>query len=197
MGQDERRGLTRPTASVPLLKPRHPLFGALLKPQRVNRPVLFRPLKQTRWGLGRWVKFEEKVEEGGERWSKPHVSTLTLHSLFELRTCLQTGSILLDLEGYSLPQIVGESCPGQMGHPDLVCDIPVNICISSIFFSCFPKSHFSHYLWQQQRVLAIWKDFRSWVNRSGAAPSYPAVYHIYHILPVPLRLCNRHVTTNL
>lgn len=48
------------------------------------------------------------MEEGGERWSKPHVSTLSLHSLFELRTCLQTGSILLDLEGYSLPQIVGE-----------------------------------------------------------------------------------------
>uniref|UniRef100_A0A674EUE5 Anion exchange protein n=1 Tax=Salmo trutta TaxID=8032 RepID=A0A674EUE5_SALTR len=57
----------------------------------------------------RWVKFEEKVEEGGERWSKPHVSTLTLHSLFELRTCIQTGSVLLDLEGYSLPEIVGES----------------------------------------------------------------------------------------
>uniref|UniRef100_A0A8C1ULI2 Anion exchange protein n=1 Tax=Cyprinus carpio TaxID=7962 RepID=A0A8C1ULI2_CYPCA len=56
----------------------------------------------------RWVKFEEKVEEGGERWSKPHVSTLSLHSLFELRTCLQTGCILLDLEGYSLPQIVGQ-----------------------------------------------------------------------------------------
>ncbi|XP_065119543.1 electrogenic sodium bicarbonate cotransporter 4 isoform X1 [Paramisgurnus dabryanus] len=54
----------------------------------------------------RWIKFEEKVEEGGERWSKPHVSTLSLHSLFELRTCLQTGCILLDLEGYSLPQIV-------------------------------------------------------------------------------------------
>lgn len=57
----------------------------------------------------RWVKFEEKVEEGGERWSKPHVSTLSLHSLFELRTCLQTGTVLLDLEGYSLPQIVGET----------------------------------------------------------------------------------------
>uniref|UniRef100_A0A8D0H926 Anion exchange protein n=1 Tax=Sphenodon punctatus TaxID=8508 RepID=A0A8D0H926_SPHPU len=34
----------------------------------------------------RWIKFEEKVEEGGERWSKPHVTTLSLHSLFELRT---------------------------------------------------------------------------------------------------------------
>ncbi|XP_039532941.1 electrogenic sodium bicarbonate cotransporter 4 isoform X4 [Pimephales promelas] len=56
----------------------------------------------------RWVKFEEKVEEGGERWSKPHVSTLSLHSLFELRTCLQTGCIMLDLEGYSLPQIVDD-----------------------------------------------------------------------------------------
>lgn len=58
--------------------------------------------------VSRWVKFEEKVEEGGERWSKPHVSTLSLHSLFELRTCLQTGTVLLDLDGYSLPQIVGE-----------------------------------------------------------------------------------------
>uniref|UniRef100_A0A8C5C0E6 Anion exchange protein n=1 Tax=Gadus morhua TaxID=8049 RepID=A0A8C5C0E6_GADMO len=62
----------------------------------------------------RWVKFEEKVEEGGERWSKPHVSTLTLHSLFELRTCLQTGSILLDLEGFSLPQIVDEIVDRQI-----------------------------------------------------------------------------------
>uniref|UniRef100_A0A3Q1B9R8 Anion exchange protein n=1 Tax=Amphiprion ocellaris TaxID=80972 RepID=A0A3Q1B9R8_AMPOC len=68
----------------------------------------------------RWVKFEEKVEEGGERWSKPHVSTLSLHSLFELRTCLQTGTVLLDLEGYSLPQIVGEiQIEEGMTSPDL------------------------------------------------------------------------------
>ncbi|KAI1905387.1 hypothetical protein AGOR_G00015660 [Albula goreensis] len=62
----------------------------------------------------RWVKFEEKVEEGGERWSKPHVSTLSLHSLFELRTCLQTGTIMLDLEGYSLPQIVDDIVERQV-----------------------------------------------------------------------------------
>ncbi|KAI8496259.1 Sodium bicarbonate cotransporter 3, partial [Branchiostoma belcheri] len=30
-----------------------------------------------------WVKFEEDVEEGGDRWSKPHVATLSLHSLFD------------------------------------------------------------------------------------------------------------------
>uniref|UniRef100_A0A674IHL4 Anion exchange protein n=1 Tax=Terrapene triunguis TaxID=2587831 RepID=A0A674IHL4_9SAUR len=54
----------------------------------------------------RWIKFEEKVEQGGERWSKPHVATLSLHSLFELRTCIEKGSILLDLEATSLPQVV-------------------------------------------------------------------------------------------
>uniref|UniRef100_A0A8D0GTA6 Anion exchange protein n=1 Tax=Sphenodon punctatus TaxID=8508 RepID=A0A8D0GTA6_SPHPU len=54
----------------------------------------------------RWIKFEEKVEQGGERWSKPHVATLSLHSLFELRTCMEKGSIMLDLEASSLPQVV-------------------------------------------------------------------------------------------
>uniref|UniRef100_A0A670IRJ4 Electrogenic sodium bicarbonate cotransporter 1 n=1 Tax=Podarcis muralis TaxID=64176 RepID=A0A670IRJ4_PODMU len=54
----------------------------------------------------RWIKFEEKVEQGGERWSKPHVATLSLHSLFELRTCIEKGSIMLDLEASSLPQVV-------------------------------------------------------------------------------------------
>ncbi|XP_067857360.1 electrogenic sodium bicarbonate cotransporter 4 isoform X2 [Heptranchias perlo] len=62
----------------------------------------------------RWVKFEEKVEKGGERWSKPHVSTLSLHSLFELRTCLQTETVLLDLDGYSLPQIIDDIIDKQI-----------------------------------------------------------------------------------
>uniref|UniRef100_A0A8C6V446 Anion exchange protein n=1 Tax=Neogobius melanostomus TaxID=47308 RepID=A0A8C6V446_9GOBI len=54
----------------------------------------------------RWIKFEEKVEKGGERWSKPHVATLSLHSLMELKTCIEKGTILLDLEATTLPQVV-------------------------------------------------------------------------------------------
>ncbi|XP_025022950.1 electroneutral sodium bicarbonate exchanger 1 [Python bivittatus] len=45
----------------------------------------------------RWLKFEEDVEDGGERWSKPYVATLSLHSLFELRSCIINGSVLLDM----------------------------------------------------------------------------------------------------
>ncbi|KAG9488928.1 hypothetical protein GDO78_005111 [Eleutherodactylus coqui] len=71
----------------------------------------------------RWIKFEEKVEEGGERWSKPHVSTLSLHSLFELRTCLQTGTVLLGLEGYSLPQIVDDIIERQVEDGMLRSDL--------------------------------------------------------------------------
>lgn len=53
----------------------------------------------------RWVKFEEDVEEGGNRWSKPHVATLSLHSLFELRNLILTGTVMLDMEASSLDQI--------------------------------------------------------------------------------------------
>ncbi|KAG8454210.1 hypothetical protein GDO86_000738 [Hymenochirus boettgeri] len=62
----------------------------------------------------RWIKFEEKVEQGGERWSKPHVATLSLHSLFELRTCIEKGTILLDLEATSLPQVVEKILENQI-----------------------------------------------------------------------------------
>ena len=53
----------------------------------------------------RWVKFEEEVEEGGNRWSKPHVGTLNLHSLFELRSMFLQGSILLNLSANNLDEI--------------------------------------------------------------------------------------------
>ncbi|KAK3922445.1 Sodium bicarbonate cotransporter 3 [Frankliniella fusca] len=53
----------------------------------------------------RWIKFEEDVEEGGDRWSKPHVATLSLHSLFELRSLLLHGALLLDMEASSLESV--------------------------------------------------------------------------------------------
>lgn len=53
----------------------------------------------------RWIKFEEDVENGG-RWSKPHVATLSLHSLLELRNFLVNGVILLDIPGDDLSSIV-------------------------------------------------------------------------------------------
>ncbi|XP_013912553.1 PREDICTED: sodium bicarbonate cotransporter 3 isoform X4 [Thamnophis sirtalis] len=53
----------------------------------------------------RWLKFEEDVEDGGERWSKPYVATLSLHSLFELRSCILNGTVMLDMRANSLDEI--------------------------------------------------------------------------------------------
>ncbi|TRY94984.1 hypothetical protein DNTS_004657 [Danionella cerebrum] len=38
--------------------------------------------------------------------SKPHVATLSLHSLFQLKNCIERGSIELELEANSLQQII-------------------------------------------------------------------------------------------
>ncbi|CAJ1087500.1 sodium-driven chloride bicarbonate exchanger-like isoform X4 [Xyrichtys novacula] len=53
----------------------------------------------------RWLKFEEDVEDGGERWSKPYVATLSLHSIFELRSCIMNGTVMLDMRANSLEEI--------------------------------------------------------------------------------------------
>ncbi|NXK94312.1 S4A4 protein, partial [Formicarius rufipectus] len=67
----------------------------------------------------RWIKFEEKVEDGGERWSVPHVPALTLHSLFQLRTCLQKGTMLLDLDATSFKEIIDKALSGQAEEEEL------------------------------------------------------------------------------
>ncbi|NWV04841.1 S4A4 protein, partial [Ptilonorhynchus violaceus] len=67
----------------------------------------------------RWIKFEEKVEDGGERWSAPHVPALPLHSLFQLRTCLQKGTMLLDLDANSFKEIIDKVLSGQPEEAEL------------------------------------------------------------------------------
>jgi hypothetical protein len=57
--------------------------------------------------LLRWVKFQEDVEEGGKRWSKPFVPALQFTALAQLRDCLHNGIVMLDLPANSLDDIIG------------------------------------------------------------------------------------------
>ncbi|XP_062908396.1 sodium-driven chloride bicarbonate exchanger-like isoform X1 [Mobula hypostoma] len=62
--------------------------------------------EDTEWKeTARWLKFEEDVEDGGDRWSKPYVATLSLHSLFELRSCIINGTVLLDMRASTIEEI--------------------------------------------------------------------------------------------
>ncbi|XP_044305295.1 sodium bicarbonate cotransporter 3 isoform X10 [Varanus komodoensis] len=68
--------------------------------------LCFREGEEYEWKeTARWLKFEEDVEDGGERWSKPYVATLSLHSLFELRSCILNGTVMLDMRANTLDEI--------------------------------------------------------------------------------------------
>uniref|UniRef100_A0A8C9KNH5 Anion exchange protein n=1 Tax=Panthera tigris altaica TaxID=74533 RepID=A0A8C9KNH5_PANTA len=71
----------------------------------------------------RWLKFEEDVEDGGERWSKPYVATLSLHSLFELRSCILNGTVLLDMHANTLEEIADMVLDQQVSSGQLNEDI--------------------------------------------------------------------------
>ncbi|XP_013922758.1 PREDICTED: sodium-driven chloride bicarbonate exchanger [Thamnophis sirtalis] len=78
----------------------------------------------TEWReTARWLKFEEDVEDGGERWSKPYVATLSLHSLFELRSCILNGTVLLDMRANSLEEIADMILDQQVGSGQLSEDV--------------------------------------------------------------------------
>lgn len=56
----------------------------------------------------RWLKFEEKVDSAN-RWSKPHVSTTSLHSLNEIRRMMTDGDVvtLFDLKSTDMSDVAG------------------------------------------------------------------------------------------
>ncbi|XP_053570215.1 sodium bicarbonate cotransporter 3 isoform X2 [Bombina bombina] len=68
--------------------------------------LCFRDGNEYEWKeTARWLKFEEDVEDGGDRWSKPYVATLSLHSLFELRSCILNGTVMLDMRASTIEEI--------------------------------------------------------------------------------------------
>ncbi|XP_036414157.1 sodium bicarbonate cotransporter 3 isoform X4 [Colossoma macropomum] len=67
----------------------------------------------------RWLKFEEDVEDGGERWSKPYVATLSLHSLFELRSCIMSGTVMLDMRASTIEEIADMIIDGMVAQKQL------------------------------------------------------------------------------
>ncbi|KAL7302224.1 hypothetical protein TKK_0004899 [Trichogramma kaykai] len=94
----------------------HPLFSEMEE--------LCRDGDELEWKeTARWIKFEEDVEEGGNRWSKPHVATLSLHSLFELRSLLLNGTVILDMEASGLEQITDLVLDNMVSKNDLSIDV--------------------------------------------------------------------------
>lgn len=70
------------------------------------------------------------MEDGGERWSKPYVASLPLHSLLELRCCLQRGALLLDVSAATMEEVAGQCAA-------MCCLSPLlRFLMSSMLLSC-------------------------------------------------------------
>ncbi|XP_029022167.1 sodium-driven chloride bicarbonate exchanger-like isoform X9 [Betta splendens] len=88
----------------------------------------FRDGSATEWKeTARWLKFEEDVEDGGERWSKPYVATLSLHSLFELRSCILNGTVMLDMRANSIEEIADMLIDSMVASGQLKDDLRDNV----------------------------------------------------------------------
>ena len=68
----------------------------------------FKPKLSNAITIDSWVKFQEDVEEGGKRWSKPFVPALQFTALAQLRHCLHAGVVMLDAPGEDLDEVIGE-----------------------------------------------------------------------------------------
>ena len=53
----------------------------------------------------RWVKYEERKEVGSERWGRPHLSSLSFHSLVNLRVNFDRGITILDFEARDIANV--------------------------------------------------------------------------------------------
>lgn len=55
----------------------------------------------------RWIKYEQTIEGDGTRFSKPHITLLSVIGLIQLKNCLRKGVIMLDVDAHSFNEIAG------------------------------------------------------------------------------------------
>uniref|UniRef100_A0A5S6Q8R3 Anion exchange protein n=1 Tax=Trichuris muris TaxID=70415 RepID=A0A5S6Q8R3_TRIMR len=74
----------------------HPLFCEMLKLFDIRSENRFSAVCWRE--VSRWIKYEETVETESNRWSKPHITLLTLQCLLQLRNSIRSGAeVMLDV----------------------------------------------------------------------------------------------------
>ncbi|VDN00724.1 unnamed protein product [Thelazia callipaeda] len=94
--------------------------------------------KSKQWKqVARWIKYEQTVEGDGTRFSKPHVTLLSVISIIQLKNCLRKGVILLDIEANSFEEVTDQLCAAWMERGMLESES--STCIKDLLRS--PKYH--------------------------------------------------------
>ena len=67
----------------------------------------------------RWIKFEENFQNS-QRYSKPHIASLTFHSIHQLRNLLDESEILLDIDANNIYDIADYACNAWIAKRSIV-----------------------------------------------------------------------------
>ncbi|CAC5411214.1 Anion exchange protein 3,Anion exchange protein 4,Sodium bicarbonate cotransporter 3,Sodium-driven chloride bicarbonate exchanger,Electroneutral sodium bicarbonate exchanger 1,Electrogenic sodium bicarbonate cotransporter 1,Electrogenic sodium bicarbonate cotransporter 4 [Mytilus coruscus] len=114
----------------------------------------------------RWVKYEENLEEGGKRWSKPHVASLSMHSLFELRCAFVEGVVSLDHDAHSLSNVIDKLLEEWQDQNDM--DTRLRPHLRDIMLAGHKHSHVKRSKASKgSRTLSDISDERSEAERGG------------------------------
>ena len=71
----------------------------------------------------RWIKFEENVDQGGSRWSKAHVGTISISVMKKVRAMLQTAHFFFDERHENLHDIIEADAKAIFPTSDIKNDI--------------------------------------------------------------------------
>jgi len=58
--------------------------------------------------VSRWIKFQENVEDGGKRWSKPFVPSSSLAVYSELQQMIEKGAVIFNAEGSCVNSVLDD-----------------------------------------------------------------------------------------
>ncbi|KFD69581.1 LOW QUALITY PROTEIN: hypothetical protein M514_01946 [Trichuris suis] len=92
----------------------HPLFCEMLKLFDIRSENRFSAVCWRE--VSRWIKYEETVETESNRWSKPHITLLTLQCLLQLRNSIRSGAeLMLDVNVDKFSVLADRGKLGQDG----------------------------------------------------------------------------------
>lgn len=108
--------------------------------------------EQMEWKeTARWIKFEENVDQDSNRWGKPHVASLTFHSLLELKKGLEKGTVLLDLQRFDL-QSIAQAVVENMVMTDQLKQEDSSKVLTALLL----QHRHQHQQQQQQQSSGVW-----------------------------------------
>jgi anion exchange protein len=88
--------------------------------------------------ISRWLKYEETVEVG-DRWSKPHVSTTSMHGVLHLKKALMDGSCVV---GLGLPMLTRQTIADVLSQlVEEKCQLSNDVCQNIRHIILNPHKH--------------------------------------------------------